>query len=86
MHDAEHDGVPNAQLVAEQHPLSTKYNGKCVAEQNSFEVCWELLMQPRCAELRACIYTNEEEQDRFRQTLVCLVLATGKVIQGRELH
>ena len=33
-------------------------------------------MEPRYDELRACIYTNEEELERFRQTLVCLVLAT----------
>lgn len=76
IHDADHDGVSNAQLVKEKSPLSVKYNGKSVAEQNSLELCWELLMQPKYEALRACIYTNDEEMERFRQTLVCVVLST----------
>jgi len=35
IHDADHSGVPNAQLVKESTHIAKYYNGKSVAEQNS---------------------------------------------------
>ncbi|CAB9518386.1 affinity cAMP-specific and IBMX-insensitive 3',5'-cyclic phosphodiesterase [Seminavis robusta] len=79
IHDVDHPGVPNSTLVSENDPISIKYSGKSVAEQNSVELAWERLMLPQYEALRACIYTNDEELDRFRQTLLQLVLATDVI-------
>ena len=35
IHDADHSGVPNIQLVKENTHIAKYYNGKSVAEQNS---------------------------------------------------
>lgn len=37
IHDVDHSGVPNAQLVKEHTSLAAAYNNKSVAEQNSVE-------------------------------------------------
>jgi 3'5'-cyclic nucleotide phosphodiesterase len=76
IHDMDHSGVSNAQLMEESHPLSHLYNGKSVAEQNSIDVAWKLLMEPQFANLRNCIYTTEAEIAVFRQILVNAVMAT----------
>jgi hypothetical protein len=47
-----------------------------VAEQNSIDLAWELLMQPNFKELRSCIFADQSEFDRFRQLVVNVVLAT----------
>jgi class 3 adenylate cyclase len=84
VHDVDHDGVPNSQLVKEQSSLAARYRNKSVAEQNSVDVAWGLLMEPRFKDLRACIYTNEEERDHFRQLVVNAVMATD--VMDKELN
>lgn len=76
VHDVEHPGVPNGQLGKEKPELASKYKNKSLAEQNSVDVAWELLMQDDFANLRNCIYRNNEEYHRFRQIVVNNVLAT----------
>ncbi|CAB9506494.1 Receptor-type guanylate cyclase gcy [Seminavis robusta] len=83
IHDADHPGVSNSVLVKEKSPLAIKYNDKSVAEQNSVNLAWELLMKPEFGDLQACIYANEEEFLRFRQIVVNVVLATD--IMDKEL-
>lgn len=78
IHDADHPGVPNAQLVKEGHPLAVYYANKSVAEQNSVDLAWNLLMDGAFRNLRAAIYTNQDEMQRFRQLIVNSVMATGK--------
>ena len=70
IHDADHPGVPNATLVKEETRHAKMYNEKSVAEQNSVDLAWETLMEPEFANLRACIYQNEDELKRFRQLVV----------------
>jgi 3'5'-cyclic nucleotide phosphodiesterase len=72
-------GVPNAQLVKEKIPLAQFYKNQSVAEQNSVDIAWRLLMEPQYADLRAVIYTNESELQRFRQLIVNSVMATDIV-------
>ncbi|KAL7571614.1 hypothetical protein ACA910_011154 [Epithemia clementina (nom. ined.)] len=79
IHDADHPGVPNAQLVKEGHTLAARYGGKSVAEQNSVELAWNMLMEPRFKSLRSVIYTTEDEFKRFRQLVVNSVMATDIV-------
>jgi class 3 adenylate cyclase len=76
IHDVDHTGVPNAQLVKEQARLSVHYKGKSVAEQNSVDLAWDLLMDDDYSNLRAAIYNTEAEKKRFRQLVVNSVMAT----------
>lgn len=74
IHDADHPGVPNAQLVKEQTEEAQKYNGQSVAEQNSVDRCWNLLMSSGYAELRKTIYTTKNGLERFRSLVVNSVM------------
>jgi 3'5'-cyclic nucleotide phosphodiesterase len=76
IHDLDHAGVSNARLVEEKHPLAVIYDGTSIAEQNSIDVAWRLLMESRFSELRKCIYRSEVELAQFRQIVVNAVLAT----------
>lgn len=84
IHDVDHQGVPNTQLVKENSDLATLYRGKSVAEQNSVDLAWDLLMEPTFKDLRDCIYTSQEELERFRQLVVNSVMATD--IVDKELN
>jgi 3'5'-cyclic nucleotide phosphodiesterase len=68
--------VPNAQLVKEGTIMAQIYNGKSVAEQNSVNVAWDLLLQDKYAQLRSAICVTQEEEIRFRQLVVNAVMAT----------
>lgn len=83
IHDVDHAGVTNKQLLEEDDPVAVKYQGKCVAEQRSIQVAWDTLMEDRFMDLRQCIYQTEEEKKRFRQLLVNAVIATD--IADKEL-
>jgi len=69
-------GAPNSVLVKEGDPVAEMYNDTSVAEQNSIDIAWDLLMEPRFHNLRRQIYTSEAEFIRFRQLVVNSVLAT----------
>ena len=75
----DHTGVPNTQLVQEATAIAELYKGKSVAEQNSVDKSWELLMEPQFKDLRNAIYCNEAELTRFRSLLVNSVMATDIV-------
>eukprot|EP00980_Cylindrotheca_fusiformis_P011777 scaffold2813_cov114-Cylindrotheca_fusiformis.AAC.3 len=83
IHDVDHPGVPNAQLVKENTRSAQIYK-KSIAEQISMELSWDMLMGQEYAELRACIYQTEEELRRFRQLVVNTVMATD--IADKELQ
>mmetsp|Transcript_38664 Transcript_38664/g.93667 ORF Transcript_38664/g.93667 Transcript_38664/m.93667 type:complete len:522 (+) Transcript_38664:50-1615(+) len=76
IHDAGHEGVPNATLVKEQADVAVLYDNVSVAEQNSVELAWGLLMEPSYKNLRRQIYCNVSEYKRFRQLVVNAVMAT----------
>eukprot|EP00539_Tryblionella_compressa_P010393 CAMPEP_0178785130 /NCGR_PEP_ID=MMETSP0745-20121128/4619_1 /TAXON_ID=913974 /ORGANISM="Nitzschia punctata, Strain CCMP561" /LENGTH=1231 /DNA_ID=CAMNT_0020442817 /DNA_START=31 /DNA_END=3727 /DNA_ORIENTATION=+ len=76
VHDADHPGVPNAQLVKEEDPMAVQYENKSVAEQNSVDLAWTMLNEPEFKALRRTIYQTEGEFRRFRELLVNTVLAT----------
>jgi hypothetical protein len=84
IHDVGHVGVSNFTLVTENASLSATYKGKSVAEQNSVDLAWQTLMEPRFMELRNCIYADTNELNRFRQLVVNTVLATD--ILDKELQ
>ena len=72
----DHQGVPNMTLIKENSPLAEKYKNKSVAEQNSVDLAWDLLMSPEFNNLRNCIYCDDEEAKRFRH------LGTSKAHQS----
>ncbi|KAL3940925.1 MAG: hypothetical protein SGARI_000792, partial [Bacillariaceae sp.] len=75
IHDVDHPGVPNGQLIKENGPLTAVY-AKSLAELNSLDLAWGLLMDDKYIDLRRAIYSTEEEFLEFRQLLVNVVLAT----------
>uniref|UniRef100_A0A7R9ZSQ7 PDEase domain-containing protein n=1 Tax=Craspedostauros australis TaxID=1486917 RepID=A0A7R9ZSQ7_9STRA len=79
IHDVDHSGVPNAQLIKEQTAIASLYKNQSVAEQNSIDLSWDLMMGPQFEKFRSCIYKTREELDRFRQLLINAVLATDIV-------
>jgi hypothetical protein len=72
-------GVPNAQLVEEQTRIAVAYKNQSIAEQNSVDLAWNLLMDDRYSALRATIYKDSTEMKRFRQLVVNSVVATDIV-------
>jgi class 3 adenylate cyclase len=76
IHDADHTGVPNSQLNKENSILAKVYKDKSVAEQNSVDLCWDLLMDSTFDKLRTAIYSTVDEKKRFRQLVVNSVMAT----------
>ncbi len=85
IHDVDHQGVPNAQLVKEKSSVSVLYHDKSVAEQNSVDIAWKILLEPHFGELWSCICATEAERKRFRQLVVNCVLATDIVDDELQL-
>lgn len=76
IHDTDHPGVSNGQLSKEKPRLAEHYHGKSIAEQNSLDVAWDILMDSHFQEMREYIFENDDEFKRFRQVVVNIVLAT----------
>ena len=84
IHDVDHSGVSNFQLIKEKAKIATVFKNKSVAEQNSIVLSWERLMESRFAKLRSYIYSEPAELKRFRELMVNTVLATD--IFDKELQ
>ena len=84
IHDVDHFGVPNDVLIKKQHPYAVKYKNESVAEQNSLDIAWDLLLSNQFEQLRRCIFETKDELLRFRQLIVNIVLATD--IFDKELN
>ncbi|GAX23164.1 hypothetical protein FisN_33Lh057 [Fistulifera solaris] len=76
IHDVDHPGVPNAQLIEENPQLARFYKDKSVAEQNSVDLSWELLQDNNFRDLWLTICPNESDRVRFSQLVVNSVMAT----------
>ena len=83
VHDVDHPGVPNSTLVLEKTSLAAVYKNKSVAEQNSVDLAWDLLMDDAFVDLRQVLYTTEADFKRTRQLIVNSVMATD--IMDKEL-
>ena len=84
IHDVDHRGVSNIQLMKGEPGMAHMYSNKSVAEQNSLDLAWNLLMEDAFDELQACIFHSRQEMMRFRQVLINIVLATD--IFDKELN
>ena len=76
IHDVDHQGIPNSQLIVEKSPLVETYKGKSLAEQNSVDLSWRLLMDDQFEDLRNIIASSKNEMDHFRHLVVNSVMAT----------
>lgn len=72
------------QMAKEDEQMAQMYSNKSIAEQNSLDLAWNLLMQDKYAKLRASLFVNRAEMMRFRQVVVNVVLATD--IFDKELN
>ena len=80
IHDLGHEGVPNMQLVKEDHPLASKYNKSSVAENFSID---EGLATIENEEYNIFGGFSEEEMIRFKELVRSIVLATDIGNQDR---
>jgi hypothetical protein len=76
VHDVGHAGVPNGRLAEERSGLADKYRNKSIAEQNSINTAWDILMADCFKNLQHCMFESTEERHRLRQLLVNCVMAT----------
>ena len=72
----DHQGVGNPRLIEEYPELGAQYKNRSVAEQNSLDLSWKLLMESRFKDLLNTLCATPEELRRFRQLVVNSVLAT----------
>jgi len=77
--DVDHSGVSNAQLVKEGVGIAKMYGERSVAEQNSLDLSWDLLMRPDFMALRAYLFPTQADLQRFRELVVNSVMATDIV-------
>jgi hypothetical protein len=84
IHDTDHRGVSNVQLCKEDEAMAALYRNKSVAEQNSLDIAWAVLMSEEYKELRATLFATRADLLRFRQAVVNIVLATD--IFDKELN
>jgi hypothetical protein len=76
IHDVDHSGIPNSQLIDEKSPLAAAYHNKSIAEQNSVDLAWTLFNEDCYADLREALCETRRETRRLRQLVVNSVMAT----------
>jgi 3'5'-cyclic nucleotide phosphodiesterase len=79
VHDVDHQGVSNMQLVKEGTALAAQYRNKAVAEQHSIDIAWTLFMDDEFSEFRRAVCPTNHELQRLRQLVVNSVIATDIV-------
>ena len=75
VHDVDHTGVSNRQLVLECDELAIMYNDQSVAEQRSLAIAFSLLMKKDYQMLREVMF-REGDYMKFRKIVIDLVLCT----------
>jgi hypothetical protein len=76
VHDVDHTGVSNRQLVLECDELALMYNDQSVAEQRSLAISFSLLMKKDFETLRKVLFKEDKEYMKFRKIVIDLVLCT----------
>jgi len=85
IHDVEHTGLTNKELVEEGSPLSIQYDGVSPNRTRSPSIAWNILMEDCYSDLlRKVMFSTIHEQYRFRQLVVNTVMATD--IIDKELQ
>ena len=76
IHDVDHTGANNAQLIKENSSLAVQYNNKSPAENHSIDLAWSTLMLPDYQDLLDCLCPSTRELERLKQLITDAVLAT----------
>jgi len=76
IHDVDHTGASNSQLIKENDWMAIEYNGKSPAENHAIHLAWETLMLPDYAELVECLCPTTMHLERLKQLVTDAVLAT----------
>ena len=76
IHDVGHTGVPNAILAKESPEVADWYRNQSLAEQQSVDMAWDLLMEDYYKHLRECIFATRADIELFRKLVVNSVIAT----------
>jgi hypothetical protein len=76
IHDVDHTGVSNGQLVKENDKVALMYHDKSPAENHSIALAWKTLMDPKYEELVTCICPTKVEKLRMKTLVTKAVLAT----------
>lgn len=76
IHDVDHQGISNLQLVEEEDELAIRYNDQSVAEQQSLAIAFQTLGQPKFAKLKKSLFPNTTNYKFFRKLVIDLVLCT----------
>jgi len=76
IHDVDHTGASNSQLIKENDWMAIEYNGKSPAENHAINLAWETLMLPDYAELVECLCPTTMHLERLKQLVTDAVLAT----------
>eukprot|EP00586_Coscinodiscus_wailesii_P017826 CAMPEP_0172510286 /NCGR_PEP_ID=MMETSP1066-20121228/227647_1 /TAXON_ID=671091 /ORGANISM="Coscinodiscus wailesii, Strain CCMP2513" /LENGTH=580 /DNA_ID=CAMNT_0013289185 /DNA_START=30 /DNA_END=1772 /DNA_ORIENTATION=+ len=76
IHDVDHRGVSNMQLVKEGHKLATKYNNKSIAENHSLNMALDIIMEPSYKEMRSVFMSCPDDKMEFRTTICDVLLCT----------
>lgn len=87
IHDVDHKGVPNNQLMAESDPIAAKYGGeecmKSYAEWNSVDIGLSLL-RDRVEYTNLASVIGGHQKDRFYKMVTDLVLCTDIACKERR--
>jgi len=76
IHDVDHTGASNNQLVKEKDLVAIEYNGKSPAENHSINLAWTNLIQPQYKDLVECLCPTISSLERLKQLVTDAVLAT----------
>jgi Adenylate and Guanylate cyclase catalytic domain/3'5'-cyclic nucleotide phosphodiesterase len=77
IHHVDHMGLTDEELVLEKEAAAAVYGEKHVAEQNALDIAWKSLVDGPYNDLRACLYSTNEEMEQFYQLVRNAVLATA---------
>ena len=85
--DIVHPGVTNSQLAKDEGSIAAVYRYQCIAEQNSFEIAFQVFMEQKYTKLRTFLFPTVPEFQLFRQVVINAVMAsdlTDKVQHERR--
>lgn len=76
VHDVDHTGVSNRQLILEEDELALLYNDQSMAEQHSLKVAFSILFSAGYDELRKAMIPTADDKFRFRKIVIDMVMCT----------
>ena len=76
VHDVDHTGVCNKDLVKEGNDLAVLYNNLSIAEQHSLAIAFSVLFEPTFEALRDAIFPAAEDYIKFMDIVTELVIHT----------